>query len=385
MQEHAQVRQDSRVSQDARVRQDARAQPDPGRPPAPSRPGSSKTPRPRPAHLRNDLGARASTIGRGLRHQLGRLLRSKVGKVVILGIALSPALVAHAASTKPSAALVSAPLPSGTGVDVSYPQCAKPMPEGAIFAVVGLNDGRPDTTNPCLIGPGSAPSGELAWAFHLAGSSATNPVALYVNTDDPGPTHDGKPVPTWPTDGSSPFGPCLAAPTVVGGRRVVLGYNSLACAWRYGNDAARSDVAEARQALARLGHPSAFGSLRWWLDVETDNTWQHGPPGEALNAQVLEGFVAGLRASGAKDVGVYSTAPQWQRITGLSGSLGPLPADLAALPVWLPGAGSRTGAALDCSVLSFTGGPVLMTQWTTDQVDHDLRCAPLRGAAPLGP
>jgi hypothetical protein len=115
------------------------------------------------------------------------------------------------------------------------------------------------------------------------------------------------------------------------------------------------------------------------------STSRRTTPGEALNAQVLEGFVAGLRASGAKDVGVYSTAPQWQRITGLSGSLGPLPADLAALPVWLPGAGSRTGAALDCSVLSFTGGPVLMTQWTTDQVDHDLRCAPLRGAAPLGP
>jgi len=268
---------------------------------------------------------------------------------------------------------------------VSYPQCAKPLPTDVHFAVVGLNDGRPYTNNPCLLGPGATPSGELAWASGLGGADGGATVALYVNTDDPGPTHHGKPVANWPKSGSSPLGPCVAGPERIDGKSEVLGFDSLACAWRYGADAAGFDFALARAALGRLGRPHGVGSLRWWLDVETVNSWQHGPSGEALNAEVLEGFVAALRSGGVAHVGIYSTTPQWQRITGLSGSLGPLPANLAALPVWLPGASSASAAAADCAAGSFTGGPVLMTQWTVDHVDHDLRCAPIRGVAPLGP
>lgn len=324
-------------------------------------------------------------LGAALRRHAGRLLRSRAGKAVLLGLALSPLLVVHAAAERPTAATVSAPLPADAGADVSYPQCAKPLPTGIRFAVVGLNDGRPGTTNPCLLGPGTTPSGELAWAAGLGGTGEGEALALYVNTDDPGPTHDGKPVPSWPTSGSSPLGPCLAAPESVDGQRLALGFDSQACAWRYGADAASADLTLARSALGRLGRAADVGALEWWLDVETVNSWQHGPSGETLNTEVLEGFVAGLRAAGVAHVGIYSTTPQWQRITGLSGSLGPLPPDLAALPVWLPGAGSASGAAADCASRSFTGGPVLMTQWTVGHVDHDLRCAPVRGATPLGP
>jgi hypothetical protein len=50
------------------------------------------------------------------------------------------------------------------GVDVSYPQCGGPVPTGQAFAIVGVNGGRPTTTNPCL-------AAQLAWAAESVGGT----------------------------------------------------------------------------------------------------------------------------------------------------------------------------------------------------------------------
>src|SRR5579875_2051655 len=108
---------------------------------------------------------------------------------------------------------------SPTGNDISYPQCTKTFPSGQAFGIVGVNDGRAGTLNPCL-GPysgGGPGTSELYWAATtstgLASSAGgTQPlVALYVNTADPGNTYNGQPVADWPTSNSggepTPTGP----------------------------------------------------------------------------------------------------------------------------------------------------------------------------------
>jgi hypothetical protein len=79
---------------------------------------------------------------------------------------------------------------SNVGYDISYPQCGGAFPSGGAFGIVGVNDGRPFSANPCL-GVGSSAS-ELQWAGMNAG--------LYANTADPGPalsTH-------WPNGQTAP-------------------------------------------------------------------------------------------------------------------------------------------------------------------------------------
>ena len=53
-------------------------------------------------------------------------------------------------------------------------------------------------------------------------------------------------------------------------------------------------------------------SYLWWLDVETENTWQTD---KAANVAVLEGMTAYFKKIGAR-VGLYSTGYQWGEIAG---------------------------------------------------------------------
>jgi len=46
---------------------------------------------------------------------------------------------------------------ASTGYDISYPQCGKTITYPAGFGVVGVNDGHPYSTNPCL-------ASEITWA-----------------------------------------------------------------------------------------------------------------------------------------------------------------------------------------------------------------------------
>lgn len=251
-----------------------------------------------------------------------------------------------------------------TGNDISWPQCGTTFPSGQAFGIVGVNDGLANTLNPCL-GPdsGGTSGSELAWALGSSGSVAAQPkVQLYVNTADPGNWYNGKPIGDWPTSGTSPYGDCTTA--VVGGYTV--GDNSDACAYVYGQQRAAQDVAWVSQAVSDLSAP-APSTYHWWLDVETDNSWMSDT---AMNVADLQGMVDQLEASGVTYVGVYSTSSQWGQVTG-GGATG----SLAPLDDWIPGAMRQSSAQSNCSLPAFTGGGVVLTQWTRSGVDGDVACA----------
>src|SRR5256885_8984383 len=70
-------------------------------------------------------------------------------------------------------------------------------------------------------------------------------------------------------------------------------------------------ASSANDAMARA-RGAGITSPMWWLDVEFGNTW---PADKVANAQVVQGVIDGVRASGA-NVGVYSTSYQWNAIVG---------------------------------------------------------------------
>ncbi len=141
---------------------------------------------------------------------------------------------------------------TGTGYDVSYPQCRSTLPAKAAFGVVGVNGGAPLTTNKCF-------ADQIGWAKSLPAR------AVYINTSNRG-TSD----------------------PVAYGRKLV-------------------DDAVAREHAAGGGATSM-----WWLDVELTNTWAGS---RRENATVLAAMAARLQEKGAR-VGIYSTPDQWISIAG---------------------------------------------------------------------
>jgi hypothetical protein len=127
-------------------------------------------------------------------------------------------------------------------------------------------------------------------------------------------------------------------------------------AYTYGFNAARDAYAYATsQVSAGRGH-------QWWLDVETGNTWSDD---QGVNTTVIAASLAYFRTQGVT-VGIYSTAYQWGVITG--------GARIPSVPNWVPGARSAAAAPSFCSPgRSFSGGPVVMTQYTT-RFDYDFLC-----------
>jgi hypothetical protein len=124
----------------------------------------------------------------------------------------------------------------------------------------------------------------------------------------------------------------------------------------YGLDAARDAYA---YATARV---SAGPGHLWWLDVETANSWS---PDKGANAAVIAGALAFFASRGVA-VGIYSTRYQWGLITG--------GVSIPAIPNWVPGAQSAAEAPSFCAARrSFTGGPVVMTQYTSG-FDYDVIC-----------
>jgi hypothetical protein len=229
--------------------------------------------------------------------------RGTVVSVVTVVVLLASTTVAAAA----------APVAGG---DISWPQCGQAYPARAGFGVVGVNDGRPYTANPCLVS-------EYQWAL------ATGVVEFYMNTANPG---------------------------VASGD-----------AYNYGYNAARDAYAFA------TAHVDAGPGHVWWLDVETGNSWSGD---RAVNAVDIAGSVAFFRAQHVA-VGIYSTRYQWGVITG--------GASIPSVPNWVPGAGSAAEAPAFCAAQnSFSGGPVVMTQYTT-QFDNDYLCPGASLPAPVRP
>jgi hypothetical protein len=241
--------------------------------------------------------------------------------------------------------------------DISYPQCGHRLPKRAhaAFAVIGANNGRTFTTNPCLVR-------QLHWAKTLRGAPA-----FYANTGNPGPRRAHH----WPRGQRWPF-PCDAR-----------GTDSLACSFDYGWNAARQSFAAAAVAAMRLHHVTRAdanaraANVDWWLDVEITNSWQTliGFPmrvARIRDALAVLGEREALRNLGVQRVGVYSTRFQWTTIVGRSRRVRQW---FAGTPVWLAGFGNYHAALRGCFARSFTGGPVIMTQYLGgDGFDADVAC-----------
>jgi hypothetical protein len=93
--------------------------------------------------------------------------------------------------TVPARPVVSFPtsLAAGWGIDVSWPQCGQPLPAVADgFVIVGINDGRPMTDNPCLPAQLHALRGHLPVAFYLnlAAPPSGDPSAYGIKVVDDG-------------------------------------------------------------------------------------------------------------------------------------------------------------------------------------------------------
>jgi hypothetical protein len=258
------------------------------------------------------------------------------------------------------AALVAVSDPAGAaagdlGHDVSTPQCGGALPVSGVFGIVGVTSGLPFSLNSCLTTEGT-------WAV------GTGQPMLYTNTANPGPSSGN-----WP---KQPTGRCTSPAT-----------NNAGCAYEYGRKAATDAVTKAATALSGVLDPT---TVTWWLDVEGSRT--PNQPGNswvgsgAVNAADIQGFVDGLREDGVPEVGIYSTAYQWNDITDGSysrttsatyrqswGFSGVYPIEDG--PVWFAGGTSATDAASLCGSASFTGGQRLLAQYPDASFDGDRRCA----------
>ena len=261
----------------------------------------------------------------------GGLLPSLPGLSSLLPGTPAPAAPAptHPAAPAPPPARY----PSGTtGYDISWPQCGGSYPPSSPIGVVGVNDGRGFTTNPCL-------SSEAAWAG--------NGLDLYVNINSPSAA-DG-------TDSSGPAGNCAG--------------NTSCMAYNYGYNDAQYSMSVARsQGLA---------PRMWWLDVETvGGCAQSDPTGgsgywscnQGLNRLTIQGALDAIRSAGSQ-VGIYSTSYQWGVITaGYTPSNG-------SPPNWLAGDEASPPSSWCDGSHDFAGGaPWLLQVWPTQTYDRDQAC-----------
>lgn len=276
-----------------------------------------------------------------------------VPAALIAGAMLSMPAVASAAKPGDKA---SSPSPTNTGNDISWPQCSKlgSLPTNQAFGIVGVNNGTPNTTNPCL-------TSELTWANKSSGTGGQPRAAIYVNTANPGDVTPA--VADWPTSNSDatnayasdndPYGACNGA-------------DDTACSWQYGYNMANLDA-------NTRGIPAPF-IYRWYLDVESANSWTRST---ARNAADLEGMVAYFRNIDAT-VGLYSTAQQWKTIVGsYGGAMDAGGNTLNGLISWLPGASNESAANTNCKLSPLTkGGRVSLTQYVQSKpnLDFDISC-----------
>lgn len=233
-----------------------------------------------------------------------------------------------------------------TGYDISYPQCGGEYPSNIAFGIVGVTRGIVFSENPCLGAGGTGPS-QLAWA----GVSAE----LYMNTGNPGPELSSH----WPIGQTSPR-EC--------GTAAFPELDTADCAYDYGWNAAADAYATAVRAYVSLGWAAADATStpvanRWWLDVETANSWRTDV---SLNVAALQGAADYLDSVGATSVGIYSVGTMWNEITGGTSAF-------ADYPSWVAGASTLRGARANCGD-GFTGGSVHMTQYFAKGFDADYRC-----------
>jgi hypothetical protein len=242
------------------------------------------------------------------------------------------------------------------GIDISYPQCGVKVPTDQAFGIVGINGGTAATTNPCLVQ-------QLAWASKSSGAvPAQDKIQLYVNTGNPGQVQEQMST-KWPTASTAPvtnpYGACNGA-------------NDQACSWQYGWDRGQFAIDYFVSKAASAGIPATPNTYKWWLDVETMNSWQSGTT-QALanNAAAIEGWAANFKHIDAR-VGLYSTAVQWNQIVGASVASA---SNLIGLDNWRPGGASLSTAKQACTAAPLTtGGKVVLTQYVSRNIDYNYSC-----------
>jgi hypothetical protein len=209
--------------------------------------------------------------------------------------------------------------PSRDVTDVSWPNCtirpAPSLPSG----IIGVNDGLDFRPNPCL-------ASETGWFKNYS---------LYMNTGYPGVAY-GKKYSRYPFNCHNLAGWCLA---------YNWGYNAAVYAIRY------------------AGLQNAHTTF-WWFDVETDNSWTTNT---GINSFSLLGAYMAVKVNVPfAKAGFYSSPQQWAAITGSWHN---------NLPSWLAtGSLEESLAANACQDKSFTGGPVLLTQYTAG-LDKNVMCS----------
>jgi hypothetical protein len=210
-----------------------------------------------------------------------------------------------------------------TGIDASWPKqncdlVQKSRPAAA-FGIIGVNHGLDFTYNNCL--------------SQEAGTFGNN-YSLYLNTGYPGISYSLK-YQSYPRHCSEFSNQCLA---------YNYGYNDAKLSIKY----------------ADLNNAHA---TNWWLDVETDNSWTDNP---FVNVSELQGTIAAIKQyTFFSTIGFYSLQDQWFILTG--------DWDNDYFAWTATGADNKAAAVEACREPSFTGGKLLLAQYTL-KLDEDYVC-----------
>jgi hypothetical protein len=267
---------------------------------------------------------------------------------IVVGALLSVALLASTGSgamaAKPPATNTASPL----GLDVSWPQCGKTLPTDQAFGIVGVNGGLANNSNQCF-------TQQLTWAQRSKGGTGQPLAALYVNTANPGALSA-----SWPTSNNYKGVDAVASIVVANPYGDCTGAEDAACAYVYGWSRAYDD--------ANFRNVPTPGSFKWWLDVETGNSWSS--TNLTANAADLEGMTDYFKSLGAQ-VGIYSTNYQWTTIVGQVAST----SSLSGLDSWLAGARTSKAAQQNCTNTPLTPtSKVTLTQFVSNNLDYDYSC-----------
>jgi hypothetical protein len=209
-----------------------------------------------------------------------------------------------------------------------------PLPwTSARFWIIGLTNGRAFTRNPCL-------------GAHLAAARSRGVhVAAYTMLSYPNAAERER-------HGSvGPFGSATYPDRIAN-----VGY-------------AQASFALDTMASAGLSAPLV------WIDVEPrrERRWSR----DVANNQAL--INGALRAAADRGIasGIYTYARAWSQITG---------GMQVAAPLWAPGhsrartfAGKQAQTLESCARASFTGGPLVLTQWVWRNRDHNITCPAIEG------
>lgn len=236
-----------------------------------------------------------------------------------------------------------APVPTGgvLGNDISWPNCPRgmgvpdrrslglPLPDPAAqFVIIGLTNGRAFTRNPCL-------------KWHVTAAQARGlQVAAYTVLSYPNAAELRR---------YRARGPFSAATR--SGQLANVGY-------------AQTSFALDAMTAGGLAAPLV------WLDIEprANRRWSSN---KGNNQAVVNGALRAVADRGIAS-GIYTYQVAWRAIVG---------ALRVDVPLWAPShtrsrsyAAKQADALASCSRVSFTGGPLVITQWVHRNRDYDVTC-----------